>query len=121
MKIHHITDEWDYTLSVEKDDAYHRLTLSILRQPDRVPGYNLGGIQVPGYNWGGIRVRSSVGVAICRSDANKNISEIWLRGVDSKRGIAYASGLLFNKHYAAIKQLSRVYNALRHYERELLQ
>ena len=107
MKIHHITDEWDYTLSVEKDDAYHRLTLSILRQPDRVPDYN----------WGGIRVSSSVRVAMCRSDANKNISEIWLRGVDSKRGIAYASGLLFNKHYAAIKQLSRVYNALRHYER----
>ena len=108
MKIHHVTDEWDYTLSVEKDDAYHNLTLSILRQPDRVPDYN----------WGGIQVRhSSFNVAICRGDDNENITEIWLRGVHSERNIADASRLLFAEHYAAIKQLSRIYNALRNYER----
>ena len=107
MKIHHVTDEWDYTLSVEKDDTYRVLTLSILRQPDRVPTCN----------WGGIRVGSAAGVAICRGDHTGNISEIWLRGTRSEHGIADASRLLFAEHYAAIKQLSRVYNALRHYER----
>ena len=41
MKIHHVTREWDYTISVDRTGDSSTLTLSILRQPDRAPGRTL--------------------------------------------------------------------------------
>ena len=107
MKIHHVTDEWDYTLGVEKIDKYHYLTLSILRQPDRVPACD----------WDGIQVRSWACVLMGRRSEWGAVDEVGLRGHGSMRGVADEARLKFLTHRAAIEQLIRVYNVLRHYEK----
>ena len=107
MKIHHVTDEWDYTISVDRTGDSSFLTLSILRQPDRAPECD----------WDGIRVRSWAGVAMNRRNDWGAVEEVWLRGHGSIRGVAGESRLPFLTHRAAIEQLIRVYNVLRHYEK----
>ena len=107
MKIHHVTDEWDYTISVEKTDKHHYLILSVLRQPDRVPACD----------WDGIRVRSWAMVSVNRRSDLGVVDEVWLRGFKSERGVACETRLPFLTHRAAIEQLVRVYNVLRHYEK----
>ena len=116
MKIHHVTCEWDYTLGVEETGGYHYLTLSILRQPDQIPHREVDGI----------RIRSWSNVEISRHSAWAGsdwagVDVVWLRGNMSKRGVAASSRLRFITRRAANEQLIRVYNALRRYERELLQ
>ena len=111
MKIHHVTCEWDYTLGVEEMGGYHYLTLSILRQPDQTPNREINGI----------RIRSWVNVEMSRHSAWGAVGEVWLRGNKSNRGVAASSRLRFPTRHAANEQLIRVYNALRRYERELLQ
>ena len=111
MKIHHVTCEWDYTLDVEERGGYHYLTLSILRQPDQTPNREINGI----------RIRSWANVEIKRHSAWGGVDEVWLRGNMSKRGVAASARLRFITRRAANEQLIRVYNALRRYERELLQ
>ena len=116
MKIHHVTDEWDYTLGVEKIGSYYNLIFSILRQPDRVPDRKVDGI----------RVLSWLNVELVRRGAWSGgdwggVDEVWLRGCNSSRGVAASARLRFITRHAANKQLIRVYNALRRYERELLQ
>ena len=71
MKIHHVTDEWDYTLGVEeivkkRGERLYYLTLSILRQPDRAPDCE----------WDGIRVRSSECVAVCRRSRDDSVDGV---------------------------------------------
>ena len=111
MKIHHVTDEWNYTLGVEEIDSYYHLTLSILRQPTITPHRELDGI----------RVRSWAHVQISQHSDWGAVDEVWLRGNMSIPGVAGDSRLRFITRHAANKQLIRVYNALRRYERELLQ
>ena len=111
MKIHHVTDEWDYTLGVEEKGSYHYLTLSILRQPIITPLRELDGI----------RVLSWANVEINRHSTWGEVDEVWLRGIKSIHGVAGDSRLRFITRHAADKQLIRVYNALRRYERDLLQ
>ena len=106
MKIHHVTDEWDYTLSVEEIGGCIFLTLSILRQPDRVPDYTLDGV----------RVGSRVVVALVQYSGANAVVEVWLRGHRSKRGVADESRFPVKTRRAAIEQLVRVYNVLRRYE-----
>ena len=116
MKIHHVTDEWDYTLGVEEivkkrgERLYYYLTLSILRQPDRVPDCTLDGI----------RVRSWSNVEITRHSAWGGVDEVWLRGNRAIHGVDGKSRLRFITRHAANGQLIRVYNVLRRYERDLL-
>ena len=110
MKIHHVTCEWDYTLGVEEKGSYHCLTLSILRQPDQTPLRELDGI----------RVLSWANVEIARHSAWGEVDEVWLRGNQSFHGVAASSRLQFITRHAANKQLIRVYNTLRRYERDLL-
>ena len=109
MKIHHVTCEWNYTLGVEEKGSYHYLTLSILRQPDQTPLRELDGIRV--LSWANVEIK--------RHSTWGGVDEVWLRGNMSKRGIAASSRLRFITRYAANKQLIRVYNALRRYERDL--
>ena len=116
MKIHHVTCEWNYTLGVEEMGGYHYLTLSILRQPDQVPDRKVDGICI----------RSWANVDMGRHSAWSGggwggVDVVWLRGNMSKRGVAASSRLRFTTRRAANEQLIRVYNALRRYERELLQ
>ena len=111
MKIHHVTDEWDYTLGVEDVGSYYYLTLSILRQPDRVPDRELDGIRV--LSWANVEIK--------RHSAWGEVDEVWLRGNMSIHGVAASSRLRFITLHAVNKQLIRVYNALRRYERDLLQ
>ena len=111
MKIHHVTDEWDYTLGVEEIGSYHYLTLSILRQPILTPHRELDGILV----------RSWARVEIKRHSDWGEVEEVWLRGNWSIHGVAGDSRLRFITRRAADEQLIRVYNVLRRYERELLQ
>ena len=111
MKIHHVTCEWDYTLYVEEIGGYHYLTLSILRQPDRTPFREIDGVQV--LLW------ATVGIA--RRAVWGPVEEVWLRGTMSVRGVASIARLRFKTRRDADEQLVRVYNVLRHYERELLQ
>ena len=115
MKIHHVTDEWDYTLGVEeivkkRGERLYYLTLSILRQPDRVPNYTLDGIQV----------RSWLNVEITRHSAWGEVDAVWLRGSTAIHGVDGKSRLRFITRHAANGQLIRVYNVLRRYERDLL-
>ena len=113
MKIHHVTDEWDYTLGVEEIGRYYYLTLSILRQPDRVPNRELDGVQV----------RSWLNVEITRLNPHSDwgeVGEVWLRGTTAIHGVADHARLRFITRHAANGQLIRVYNALRRYERDLL-
>ena len=123
MKIHHVTCEWDYTLGVEEIGSYHYLTLSILRQPIITPHRDLDGIRVRSWahveikrhsHWGAVDETSE------RSDWGE-VEEVWLRGNMSIHGVAGDSKLRFITRHAANRQLIRVYNALRRYERELLQ
>ena len=111
MKIHHVTDEWDYTLGVEEKGSYHYLTLSILRQPIHTPERTLDGIRV--LSWANVEIK--------RHSAWGEVDEVWLRGNMSIHGVAASSRLRFITLHAANKQLVRVYNVLRRYERELLQ
>ena len=111
MKIHHVTDEWNYTLGVEEKGNYHYLTLSILRQPIITPHRDLDGI----------RVLSWANVDMVRHSTWGEVDEVWLRGNMSIHGVAGDSRLRFITRHAASKQLIRVYNALRRYERDLLQ
>ena len=111
MKIHHVTCEWDYTLGVEEIGSYHYLTLSILRQPIITPHRDLDGI----------RVLSWAHVDMVRHGDWGEVDEVWLRGNMSIRGVAGDSKLRYITRHAANRQLIRVYNALRRYERELLQ
>ena len=116
MKIHHVTCEWDYTLDVEERGGYHYLTLSILRQPDQTPHCVIDGIRI--LSWANVElVRCS---AWGGGDWGR-VDEVWLRGNMSKRGVAASARLRFITRRAAGEQLIRVYNALRRYERELLQ
>ena len=109
MKIHHITDEWDYTLSISpfRDSEYY-LTLLILRQPEHTPKFTCKGITI----W------SSSQVELVRSCGD--ITEVWLRGDDSPADKADGDGKIFPTHSAAVKQLSYVYSALRQYEEYLV-
>ena len=108
MKIHHITDEWDYTLSVSPFmGSKYYLTFSILRQPERTPDFTCGGI----------RIRSSGGVELDVSSVD--IVGVWLRGADSPADKAEGNSRIFPTHSAAVKQLSYVYNSLRQYENYL--
>ena len=111
MKIHHVTDEWDYTISVDRTGDSSILTLSILRQPDQVPDRKVDGIQI----------RSRANVEMGRHSDWGAVGDVWLRGNRSNRGVAASSRLPFITRRAANEQLIRVYNALRRYERELLQ
>ena len=111
MKIHHVTCEWDYTLGVEETGSYYYLTLSILRQPIHTPERTLDGIRV--LSWADVEIR--------RPSGGGEVDEVWLRGNMSIHGRAASSRLRFITLHAANKQLVRVYNALRRYERELLQ
>lgn len=111
MKIHHVTGEWDYTLGVEDAGSYYYLTLSILRQPIHTPERTLDGI----------RVLSWANVEITGHSAWGEVDEVWLRGNKSIHGVAASSRLRFITLHAVNKQLIRVYNVLRRYERELLQ
>ena len=111
MKIHHVTCEWNYTLGVEEKGSYHYLTLSILRQPDQTPPRELDGVRV--LSWANVEIK--------RHSTWGEVDEVWLRGNKSIRGVAGVSRLQFITRYAANKQLIRVYNALRRYERDLLQ
>ena len=114
MKIHHVTDEWDYTLGVEKIGSYYNLIFSILRQPDRVPDRKVDGIRV--LSWANV----DMGRRSTWSGGDLGgVDEVWLRGNMSKRGVAASSRLRFTTRRAANEQLIRVYNALRRYEREL--
>ena len=110
MKIHHVTDEWDYTLGVEEIDRYYHLVLSILRQPDQTPPCEINGI----------RVRSRANVGMFRRTTWGAVAEVGLRGDMSNHGVAASSMLRFTTRRAANEQLIRVYNTLRHYERDLL-
>ena len=108
MKIHHITDEWDYTLGVSRcRGSEHYLTLIILRQPERTPDFTCNGI----------KIRSSSIVELCVSGGN--ITEVWLRGSWSRADKAEGHSEIFPTHSAAVKQLSFVYNSLRQYEEHL--
>ena len=111
MKIHHVTCEWDYTLGVEEKGSYHYLTLSILRQPTITPHRDLDGIRV--FSWANVEIK--------RHSNWGEVEEVWLRGNMSIHGVAGDSRLQFITRHAANKQLIRVYNALRRYERDLLQ
>ena len=111
MKIHHVTCEWDYTLYVEEIGGHHYLTLSILRQPDQTPFLGIDGV----------RVRARVDVEMTRSTDWGQVESVWLRGTMSVRGVASIARLRFRTRRDADEQLVRVYNVLRHYERELLQ
>ena len=111
MKIHHVTGEWNYTLGVEEKGSYHYLTLSILRQPDQTPLRELDGIRV--LSWANVEIK--------RHSTWGEVDEVWLRGNKSIHGVDASSSLQFITRHAANKQLIRVYNALRRYERELLQ
>ena len=111
MKIHHVTDEWNYTLGVEEKGSYHYLTLSILRQP----------ILTPLRESDGIRVLSWAHVDMVRHSDWGGVEEVWLRGTKSIHGVAGDSRLPFITRRVADEQLIRVYNALRRYERDLLQ
>ena len=107
MKIHHVTDEWDYTLSVEETTKYIYLTLSILRQPDRVPDCTVDGV----------RVRSWANVSLGRSGTWGGVNEVWLRGFKTILNGEDESRLQFRTRRDATEQLIRVYNALRRYEK----
>ena len=111
MKIHHVTDEWDYTIRVDRTGDSSTLTLSILRQPDQVPDRKVDGIRV--LSWANVEIK--------RHSTWGEVDEVWLRGNKSIRGVAGDSRLRFITRHAANKQLIRVYNALRRYERDLLQ
>ena len=115
MKIHHVTDEWDYTLGVEeivekRGKRHYYLTLSILRQPARVTDCTLDGI----------RVRSWAKADMSRRSEWGEVNVVWLRGHTSKHGVADHARIPFITHRAANEQLIRVYNVLRRYERDLL-
>ena len=118
MKIHHVTCEWDYTLGVEEIGSYHYLTLSILRQPIITPHRDLDGIRVLSWAHVEIKRRSHWGETGRHSDWGE-VEEVWLRGNMAIRGVAGVSRLRFITHHAANRQLIRVYNVLRRYEREL--
>ena len=114
MKIHHVTDEWDYTISVDRTGDSSILTLSILRQPDRVPDRTLDGV----------RIASAVGVELERKawiGEHWCVTRVWLRGVRSRVGVPDEAHLEFLTHTNAVTDMGRIYNALRRYERELLQ
>lgn len=111
MKIHHVTDEWNYTLGVEEIGSYHYLTLSILRQPIITPHRDLDGIRV--LSWANVEIK--------RHSTWGEVDEVWLRGNMSIHGVDASSRLPFITRYTANKQLIRVYNTLRRYERDLLQ
>ena len=111
MKIHHVTGEWNYTLGVEEKGSYYYLTLSILRQPDQTPLRELDGIRV--LSWANVEIK--------RHSTWGEVDEVWLRGNKAIHGVADDSRLSFITRHAANKQLIRVYNALRRYERDLLQ
>ena len=109
MKIHHVTDEWDYTLSVSPfggSDYY--LTLLILRQPERTPAFTCNGI----------KIRSAGSVELDVSDGD--IVGVWLRGHDSRANKADDNSRIFPTPSAAVKQLSYVYKSLRQYEEHLV-
>lgn len=109
MKIHHITDEWDYTLSVSPYwGSEHYLTLLILRQPERTPDFICNGIKIKSLVRAELYVRGS------------DITYIWLRGRESRADRADGSSEVFPTHSAAVKQLSYVYNSLRQYEKHLV-
>ena len=112
MKIHHVTDEWDYTISVDRTGDYSILTLSILRQPDRAIDCTLGGVHIV----------SSVRVALERkawSGGRWCVTKIWLRGTRSRVGVPDEAHLKFLSHTNAVTDMGRIYNALRHYEKDL--
>ena len=112
MKIHHVTDEWDYTISVDRTGDSSILTLSILRQPDQVTDYTLDGI----------RIASSARVALERkawSGERWCVTRIWLRGTRSRVGVPDEAHLKFLSHTNAVADMGRIYNALRHYEKDL--
>ena len=111
MKIHHVTCEWNYTLGVEEKGSYHYLTLSILRQPDQTPLRELDGIRV--LSWANVEIK--------RHSTWGEVDEVWLRGNKAIHGVDASSSLQFITRHAANKQLIRVYNVLRRYERDLPQ
>ena len=111
MKIHHVTGEWNYTLGVEEKGSYYYLTLSILRQPTLTPLRESGGIRV--LSWAHVEIK--------RHSTWGEVEEVWLRGTKSIHGVAASSRLPFITRRVADEQLIRVYNALRRYERDLLQ
>ena len=109
MKIHHVTDEWDYTLGISPGrGSEYFLTFSILRQPERTPEFICNGIK--------IKSIGSVEFYVSGSD----ITYIWLRGRDSRADRADGHSAVFPTHSAAVKQLSYVYKSLRQYEEHLV-
>ena len=112
MKIHHVTDEWHYTISVDITEDSSTLTLSILRQPDQTPRREVDGI----------RIESSAGVALEREVWNGGrwcVTRIWLRGTRPRVGVPDKAHLKFLSHTNAVTDMRRIYNALRRYERDL--
>ena len=109
MKIHHVTDEWDYTLGISPGRcSEYFLTFSILRQPERTPDFICNGIK--------IRSAASVELYVSGSDTTC----LWLRGSASRAGRAEGHSAVFPTHSAAVKQLSYVYDSLRQYEEHLV-
>lgn len=109
MKIRHITDEWDYTLSVSPyRGSEHYLTLLILRQPEHTPEFICNGIEIA----------SSSTVELDRRHGD--ITKVWLRGDESPADRADGNSKTFPTHSAAVKQLSYVYKSLRQYEERLV-
>ena len=112
MKIHHVTDEWDYTISVDRTGDFSLLTLSVLRQPEYAPAREVDGV----------RIASSAGVELERKSWNGGRwcgTRIWLRGTRSRVGVPDEAHLKFLSHTNAVTDMGRIYNALRHYEKDL--
>ena len=112
MKIHHVTDEWDYTISVDRTGDSSFLTLSILRQPEHTPDHEIDRISI----------ESSMRVVLERKDWNGErwcVTKIWLRGTRSSAGVPDETRIEFLTHSYAVIDMGRIYNALRHYERDL--
>lgn len=119
MKIHHVTDEWDYTLGISPGGgSEYFLTFSILRQPERTPDFICNGIK--------IRSAASVELYVSGSDTTclwlrgRDITCLWLRGSASRADRAEGHSAVFPTHSAAVKQLSYVYDSLRQYEEHLV-
>ena len=126
MKIHHVTDEWDYTISIDRIGDSSPLTLSISRQPEYTSLLTLSILRQPEYTpareLDGILIASSARVALERkawSGERWCVTRIWLRGTRSRVGVPDKAHLKFLSHTTAVTDMGRIYDALRHYERGL--
>ena len=112
MKIHHVTDEWDYTISIDRTWDSSFLTVSILRQPEHTPACEINGV----------RIESLARVALERKNWDGGrwcVTNIWLRGTRSSAGVPDETRLKFLTHSNAVIDMGRIYNTLRRYERGL--